>query len=77
MPAHGAHRNRNPGDPDLQPWALPLGELAQRAGISARTLWLLRNGRLASIRISTLSGLAKILKVRPARLKSILDLPLR
>lgn len=56
---------------------LPLGELAQRAGISARTLWLLRNGRLASIRITTLSGLASALKVKPARLKSILDLPLR
>lgn len=56
---------------------LPLGEIAELAGISARTFWLIRTGKLQAVRVQTNAGLAKALRVKPALLRKVLGLHIR
>lgn len=56
---------------------LSLAEIAQLAGISTRTFWLIRTGRLKSVRTVTNAGLAKALRVKASVLRKVLGLRAR
>ncbi len=56
---------------------LSLAEIAELAGISTRTFWLIRTGRLKSVRTATNAGLAKALRVKPSVLRKVLGVGTR
>ncbi|MBW3087786.1 helix-turn-helix transcriptional regulator [Bifidobacterium sp. 82T24] len=44
---------------------MSVGELAQRVGITAANVSVLKNGRARAIRFSTLDGLCRVLECQP------------
>lgn len=52
---------------------LSLGALAKKAKIDPRALWKLRNGKVADPRSTTVSKLAKALKVDAPRVRAAIE----
>lgn len=47
---------------------MPVGELAQRVGITPANLAVLKNGRAKAVRFSTLAALCEVLECQPGDL---------
>lgn len=47
---------------------MPVGELAQRVGITPANLAVLKNGRAKAVRFSTLEALCEVLQCQPGDL---------
>ena len=47
---------------------MPVGELAERVGITPANLAVLRNGRAKAVRFATLSALCEVLECQPGDL---------
>ena len=52
---------------------LPVTELATKAGVSARTLWAMRQGEDRTWRVATVAKLAKALRVSAATVRKAIE----
>ena len=48
--------------------AMPVGELAERIGITPANLAVLKNGRAKAVRFSTLAALCEVLQCQPGEI---------